>query len=110
MTWPERAAAAALKAENEAIWRGASRVEIQDAAQEAGDAVMKRALQFGYVEPAKRTKFDASKAQPKMLSPMEQARSAGLHPIAFATNSGRVGKGGKGCFGMSAPMMSGGLE
>lgn len=109
MTWPERAAAAAIKAEADAIWRGASKNEAAAAAEEAGESVMKRALQFGYVEPQKRAKFDAAKGVQKKLSPVEQARSAGLHAVAFASGNGPTFRGG-GVFGMSMPKMSGGME
>lgn len=113
MTWPERAAAAACKAENEAIWKGATQEEAREAAEEAGEAVMRRAMQFGYVEPKQRPRFDAAKGggggQKPKLSPVEQARSAGLHSVAFASGSGPTFRGG-GHFGMTAPKMTGGLE
>merc|ERR1719277_810423 len=109
MTWPERAADAAVKAEAKAIWEGATPEQAQKAAEEAGEAVMRRAAQFGYVEVKKANKFDASKPQPKKLSPVEQARYAGMHAVGLAGPSGAGTKGG-GRFGITAPMMTGGLE
>ncbi|CAE8602078.1 unnamed protein product [Polarella glacialis] len=106
MTWPERAAAAAMKAEAAAIWAGASKQKSMEAAEEAGEAVMRRAEQFGYVEPLKeRAKFNAAKptSKPKM-SPVEQARSAGMHGVAMHAGGKGAPKGGKAVFGMGAPM------
>eukprot|EP00931_Biecheleriopsis_adriatica_P080453 TRINITY_DN5379_c0_g1_i1.p1 TRINITY_DN5379_c0_g1~~TRINITY_DN5379_c0_g1_i1.p1 ORF type:complete len:251 (+),score=69.74 TRINITY_DN5379_c0_g1_i1:35-787(+) len=105
MTWPERAAAAAHKAESEAIWSGASKQQAMKAAEEAGEAVMRRASQFGYVEPVKpRAKFNAATGATQKLSPVEQVRLGGLTTGIAATPGKGGGKiNGRGLFGMAAP-------
>jgi len=111
MTWPERAAEAAFKAMKECKDQGYGDKVAEAKAEEAGEAVMRRAKQFGYIEPPTRKKFDAAKgqAQGKKLSPVEQARQAGMHAGVFGGGGGPTFKGG-GSFGMSAPKMSGGME
>merc|ERR1711862_566233 len=112
MTWPERAADAALKAEVQARSNGASEQEAQLAAQDAGEAVMRRATQMGYQEPPKKKRFDASKApkQPSQqewgpkLSVVEQVRASGMP----ASARGGGNRGG-GAFGLGAPRGEAGL-
>ncbi|CAE7497598.1 unnamed protein product [Symbiodinium natans] len=61
MTWSERAAAAAQKAEAEAIWKGASKADARRVAARASDEVLLKAADDGFVQTLpQRARFNAA--------------------------------------------------